>query len=103
MSDGSRWIRDDRGLARFLDGMGRGPLAIDLEADSFHHYQEQVCLVQLSVDGTDRLADPLAGVDLSRLSAVFEDRSVRKIFHGADYDLRLLSRDHGLRVQLLDI
>jgi ribonuclease D len=93
------WIRDARELVRFLDEIDRGPLAIDVEADSFHHYREQVCLVQVSAAGRHHLIDPLAGVDLSDLGSVFSDVNVRKVFHGADYDLRLLERDHGLRVR----
>jgi ribonuclease D len=81
-----------------LGQVGRGPLSLDTEADSLHHYPEKVCLVQLSFAGVDRLVDPLAGVDLGQLQTVLADAGVRKILHGADYDLRILHRDFGLTV-----
>ena len=70
-------------------------VALDTEADSFHHYYEKACLLQLSRDGAAWLVDPLAGLDLDRLFALLSDR--RLLLHGADYDLRLLSRGYGFR------
>jgi len=92
------WIESTEALAAWAEGIGGGPLAVDTEADSFHHYREKVCLVQLSAAGRHALVDPLASIDLSPLRAPFEDDSVPKILHGADYDIRLLSRDFGLVV-----
>ena len=92
------WIASTEALADALAGVSGGPLAIDLEADSFHHFREKVCLVQLSFAGRDLLVDPLGGVSLAPLRSVLQERSVRKVMHGADYDLRLLGRDHGIAV-----
>jgi len=93
------WIRTDEALRELVDREAASSIAIDLEADSYHHYTEQVCLVQLSVGEANYLIDPLAGVDLGGLRPWLDDRAVRKVFHGADYDLRLLKRDHGLSVE----
>ena len=65
-------------------------LAVDTEADSLHRYFEKLCLVQVSTPDDDYVFDPLAGLDLSELMRVLEERSL--IFHGADFDLRLLHR-----------
>lgn len=92
------WIESTDQLAGWMDEAGPGPLCVDTEADSFHHYREKVCLVQLTAAGRHALVDPLAGVDLSPLSIPFAAASVRKILHGADYDVRLLSRDFGLTI-----
>jgi ribonuclease D len=73
-------------------------LACDLEADSLHHYQERVCLIQLSTPRESVLIDPLAVTDLASLAPVLADPLVRKIFHGADYDMRSLHRDFGIEV-----
>ncbi len=85
-------------LARLVADLEAHPddeVALDTEADSFHHYFEKVCLIQLSRDGSAWLVDPLAGLDLAPLLAALSSR--RLLLHGADYDLRLLSRGHGFR------
>jgi ribonuclease D len=44
------------------------------------------------------LVDPLAIGDLSSLKAVLADGAVRKVFHAADYDIRCLYRDFGIKI-----
>lgn len=73
-------------------------IAVDLEADSMHNYQEKVCLLQFSTHETTVLVDPLAVPDLSVLKTVLEDSAIRKIFHAADYDIRCLARDFGIEI-----
>jgi len=65
-------------------------LAVDTEANSLHAYPEQLCLIQFSVEAGDFLVDTLAGLDLSALLAAMSGREL--IFHGADYDLRMLRK-----------
>jgi ribonuclease D len=77
---------------------GEPILACDLEADSQHHYREKVCLLQISVPTANFVIDPLSCPDLSPLAPFFADPSVRKIFHGADYDVRSLHRDFGIDI-----
>ena len=67
-----------------------GRIAVDTEADSLHCYFEKLCLIQVSVPGHDWLIDPLAGFPLDPFFAAIAGREL--IFHGADYDLRLLRR-----------
>lgn len=74
-------------------------IAVDLEADSMHHYREQVCLLQFTTPEETLLLDPLALPDLSPLRPVLADPGTRKLFHAADYDLRCLRRDFGLEVR----
>jgi len=73
-------------------------IAVDLEADSLHNYQEKICLIQISTTQRTVLIDPLAATNLSPLRPVFADPAIRKIFHAADYDLRSLKRDFDLNV-----
>ena len=73
-------------------------LAFDLEADSLHHYTEKVCLIQVSSESETRLIDPLASLDVRALSPIFANPAIKKIFHGADYDMRSLYRDFGIEV-----
>lgn len=79
-------------LAEFAHRLeGAEEIGIDTEADSLHCYQEKLCLVQVSASGgLEALVDPLAGFSLAPLFEVFG--RTRLIFHGADYDLRLLRR-----------
>lgn len=90
--------RDDQvaDLARRL--AGESVIAVDLEADSMHSYQEKVCLIQITAMGETLLIDPLPLSDLDPLKPVLSDPSIRKIFHAADYDLRCLYRDYGLEI-----
>jgi ribonuclease D len=73
-------------------------LAFDLEADSLHHYTEKVCLIQVSSQSETRLIDPLAPIDVKVLAPIFANPAIKKVFHGADYDMRSLYRDFGIEV-----
>ncbi len=70
-------------------------LGVDTESDSFHHYQEKVCLLQISDLEQDYIIDPLQVRDLSPLGPLMADPNITKIFHGADYDVVSLKRDFG--------
>ena len=71
-------------------------VAVDTEADSFYHYHEKVCLLQLSIPGQTWLLDVLRMETLEPLRPVFANPSVEKVLHGADYDVRILARDYGI-------
>lgn len=74
-------------------------LALDLEADSMHHYREKVCLLQLSNRSGNWLIDPLQVTDLKPLGALLAKPGLRTVLHGGDYDIRSLHRDFGIVVQ----
>jgi len=93
------WIESTEALAGWVSGLDGAPVALDTEADSFHHYREKVCLVQLSAQGRHALVDPLAAIDFTPLAATLASGAIRKLLHGADYDIRLLSRDFGLAIE----
>jgi ribonuclease D len=65
-------------------------IALDTEADSLHCYFDKLCLLQISIPGTNLLIDPLADISLDPLFKALEGKTV--IIHSADYDLRLLRR-----------
>ncbi|MEI8344530.1 MAG: HRDC domain-containing protein [Candidatus Omnitrophota bacterium] len=67
-------------------------VALDTEADSLHHFEEKLSLVQLSVPGSDFVIDPLAKVDLEPLVAVLRQKSV--IVHGADFDIKIINKNY---------
>jgi len=68
-------------------------VALDTEADSLHAYPEKLCLLQISTANGDKLIDPLTRIDLNPLWP--ELKRHRLILHGADYDLRLLRKNHS--------
>ena len=81
-------------------------VAFDTEADSFYHYFDKVCLVQVATRKDCWLIDPLAlgGPDqLAPLAPVFKSPKVRVLFHAAEYDIYVLKRDAGFEfVNLFD-
>jgi ribonuclease D len=71
-------------------------LAFDTEADSFYHYFDKTCLVQVATARQIYLIDPLAiggPKELSPLAPIFASPDIRKIFHAAEYDIFVLKRD----------
>ena len=79
-------------------------VAIDTEADSFYHYFDKTCLVQVATRRHIYLIDPLAlggPAELAPLGPVFASPDICKIFHAAEYDLFVLKRDCGFEFQNL--
>ena len=78
-------------LAEFISSLSPHPvIGLDTEADSLHSYHEKICLVQVSSPEGGWLIDPLAEADLGDFYASLSRHRI--VIHGADYDLRLLSR-----------
>jgi ribonuclease D len=76
-------------------------IAVDTEANSLYAYRENVCLIQFSIPEADYLVDPLGIEDLSALGSIFINPRIEKIFHAAEYDLILLKRDFGFKLDRL--
>jgi ribonuclease D len=91
-------------LADLIAAARREPrVAVDTEAASFHRYRDRIYLIQVSTRDRTALIDPLAIADLAPVGALLADAKVEKVFHDADYDLRVLDRDYGFRaVRLFD-
>ncbi len=71
-------------------------VAFDTEADSFYHYFDKVCLVQIATRDGCWLVDPIAlggAAELEPLGAVFASPKVKTLFHAAEYDIYVLKRD----------
>ncbi len=73
-------------------------IAVDTESNSFHRYPEQLCLIQIATRDRVYLIDTIILKNISPLKQIFEDASIQKIIHGADYDVRCLDRHFGFRV-----
>ena len=87
-------------LAEVGPALHRSPrVAVDTEAASFHRYRDRIYLVQLAAPGLSLIVDPVAVEDLSTIGALLADPAIEKIFHDADYDLRVLDRDYGFHAR----
>ena len=89
-------------LERLADQLnGQEVIGVDTEADSFFHYFDKLCLIQISSECGIHLIDPLALPEegLAPLAPVLASPLTRVIFHAADYDLYVLQRHGGLRVR----
>ncbi len=96
------WIDRQDILDQSLERVAAQPqVAIDTEADSLHSYFDKVCLIQISLPDEDLIVDPLVRVDLKKFGEILADPAVIKVFHGGDYDLRILHRDFGFTVHNL--
>ena len=97
-----KWIDRQDALEAALSRVGeQSEIAVDTEADSLHSYFDKVCLIQISVPGEDLIVDPLAKVDLNRFGELLANPAITKVFHGGDYDLRIMHRDFGFVVRNL--
>ena len=87
------------------DLLGEKVLAFDTEADSFYHYFDKTCLVQIASPKRCYLVDPIAmggpNEGLAPLAPLFADPDIRTIFHAAEYDLYVLKRDCAFEFQSL--
>jgi len=76
-------------------------IALDTESNSFHHYPEQLCLIQIASRHKVYIIDTIALYDLAPLRDVLADVSIKKVVHAADYDIRSLDRHCGLHIHNL--
>ena len=99
---GYKIIDSNSRLADLVDRLkNETAIGVDVEADSMYHFQEKVCLIQMATARINVVIDPLAVKDLSALKPVFKNKSIQKIFHGADYDVRSLYRDFKISINNL--
>ncbi len=87
-------VDSEESLANLLADLENFDMAaVDTEADSMYHYAARLCLIQITIGEHHYIVDPLCGLDLQPL---FKARAMQTlIFHGADYDLRLLWQTYG--------
>ena len=91
-----------RSLAAFIAAVRReSRVGADTEAASFHRYRDRIYLLQVSSATQTALIDPIAVSDLAPVGALLADPQIEKVFHDADYDLRVLDRDYGFHAARL--
>ena len=88
-------IETGEALATFAEHVASCPLvAIDTEANSMFAYRETTCIMQVTAGDESAIIDVLAVGDLSPMRSAVDRDDVEVIFHGGDYDITVLSRDH---------
>lgn len=93
------YIERPEELAALVEKLrGETLLGVDTEAAGYHRFFDRMSLVQLSTRSANYLIDPLSAGEMTPLGALFGDPEVEKIFHDADYDVRILDRDAGLHI-----
>jgi ribonuclease D len=94
------FIAAQRDWDALAPALAREPrLGFDFESDGFHHYKEQLSLVQIASPAGCWILDPLAVRDVSALGDLLADQRIVKILHGSDYDLRTLDRAWRFRIR----
>ncbi len=94
--------KDLEALAKSL--LSEPVVAFDTEADSFYHYFDKTCLVQVATRKNVWLIDPLTieGPEkLAPLGKVLRAPKVQKVFHAAEYDIFVLKREFDFKFKNL--
>ncbi|MEP7066965.1 MAG: HRDC domain-containing protein [Gemmatimonadota bacterium] len=87
---------------RFLSAVEQSTtVAVDTEGASFHRFVDRIYLLQMSTRDTTAVLDPLAIGKPAVLGRILESDTIEKVFHDADYDLRLLHQDYGWNTRRL--
>lgn len=95
-------IETPEAFARLVDTWRHeAVVGLDTEAASFHRFHDRVYLLQLSTATETVIVDPVGSGGLEPLRPWFEEGNTEFIFHDADYDLRLMYHEYGLRIQRL--
>ncbi len=97
-----KFIESDGELRQICNDLNKeNIIGMDLEADSMHCFKEKICLIQIAAQGGAFLVDPFLIKDFSPLVTLLENKDIIKIFHGADFDVRSLDREHGVEIENL--
>ena len=84
-------LETEADLAPLIDLINQvDTIALDLEADSLHHYHSKICLIQITVKNQHFLIDTLSIKDMSSLLSAIQDKLI--LAHGCDYDLRMMNQ-----------
>ena len=69
-------------------------LGIDIECENnLHHYGAYISLIQISSQKKNYIIDVLKLTELKCLVNILENKKIQKIFHGLDFDFRILNHE----------
>ncbi|MEJ5259550.1 MAG: HRDC domain-containing protein [Anaerohalosphaeraceae bacterium] len=93
-TSGFEYVQNAQALPNLLEHIqNANRLALDTEADSYHHYYPKVCLIQLSTEDAHFIIDPFGGLNLKEFFEILCRKNL--VLHDAGYDLRMLKASFG--------
>lgn len=96
------YVQTEAALNAVAESLAGAPLlAIDTEAAGYHRYHDRICVLQLSTRSYTWVLDTLALPKLDVIARILADPKTEIVLHDAEYDLRLLERDYGIRATRL--
>jgi ribonuclease D len=91
------YVDDQSGLRSIQRHLrGRRRISVDLESDSYYHYEEKIALMQICDGSRIFILDPL-NVDMGPMASLLKDGPMEKVFHDIDYDGRMLLTFLGVK------
>ena len=97
-----QWVDTRQGLRQVAEYFKtKKAIGVDLEMDSMFHYREKICLIQMATERQTFIIDPLSIPSMSLIKPLFENHRIKKVFHGADYDVRSMFRDYQIEINNL--
>jgi ribonuclease D len=97
-----QWVDTRQGLQQVADYFKtKKAIGVDMEMDSMFHFREKICLIQMATEQRTFIIDPLSIPSMSLVKPLFENDRIKKVFHGADYDVRSIFRDFRIEIHNL--
>ena len=75
-------------------------LGIDIECENnLHHYGASISIIQISSKTQNWIVDVMTLGKISQVISIFENPNIIKIFHGSDFDFRMLYSEFNCNVK----
>lgn len=98
VAEQAHWIDSTRALANLCErARAAGRVALDTEFERTDTYFPKLALVQLGVDDSIALVDPLDIEDATPLRELLEDAGTQKVLHSGSEDVEVLAGWSGAR------
>jgi ribonuclease D len=92
------YVDEEKSAASVVDCIKQSDwAAIDIEGSSLHSFNDNIALIQLSIADGIYIIDPLSEIDTASILEEISNKEI--IFHGGDYDLRMLLADYDFHPQ----
>ncbi|MBD3321970.1 MAG: hypothetical protein GF350_12810, partial [Chitinivibrionales bacterium] len=95
------YITDNEELKKTYNHLNKRLIVgVDLECENnFHHYGTYISLIQISSEKKNFVIDVLALDNIGYLLNILKNPDIEKVFHGSDFDLRMLFTEYECKVK----